>query len=109
MEFRNVIAIIRPDRLETVENALQALHVPGVSVTKVKGYGEYTNFYAQDWMVSHVRVEVFIGQHRAQAVAETIMESAHTGMEGDGIVAISPVESVYHIRTRERCKYDTCD
>ena len=63
MDFRKVTAIIRPDSLEKVEKELQALSIPGVSVTKVKGYGEYANFYAPDWMLTHVRVEVFIGQH----------------------------------------------
>ncbi len=29
------------------------------------------------------------------------MEAAHTGREGDGIVVVLPVESVYHIRTKE--------
>ena len=108
MDFRIVTAIIRPDLLEKVEKALQALNVPGVSVTKVKGYGEYANFYTPDWMVTHARVEVFIGQHRAEEVARAIMDAAHTGMEGDGIVAVLPVESVYHIRTREKCKHDVC-
>lgn len=109
MDFRKVTAIIRPDALEKVENALKSLSVPGVSVTKVKGYGEYMDFYTPDWMCSHVRVEVFIGQHRAEAVAEAIMQAAHTGLEGDGIVAVLPVEAVYHIRTREKCKIDACD
>lgn len=109
MEFRKVTAIIRPDCLEKVEKALQALEVPGISVTKVKGYGEYANFYTPDWMLTHARVEVFIGQHRAEQVARAIMDAAHTGMEGDGIVAVLPVESVYHIRTREKCEHDVCE
>jgi nitrogen regulatory protein P-II 1 len=109
MDFCKVTAIIRPDSLEDVEKALQRLAVPGVSVTKVKGYGEYANFYTPDWMCTHVRVEVFIGRHRADDVAEAIMDAAHSGMVGDGIVAVVPVESVYHIRTREKCQYDACD
>ena len=108
MSFRKVTAIIRPDRLEVVEDRLRDLAVPGISVTKVKGYGEYANFYTPDWMISHARVEVFIGEHRAEEVATAIMEAAHTGMEGDGIVAVLPVESVYHIRTRKKCEHDVC-
>ena len=108
MSFRKVTAIIRPDRLEAVEDRLRDLAVPGISVTKVKGYGEYANFYTPDWMISHARVEVFIGEHQAEEVATAIMEAAHTGMEGDGIVAVLPVESVYHIRTRKKCEHDVC-
>jgi len=109
MEFRKVTAIIRLNSLEGVKKALQTLSIPGVSVTKVKGYGEYADFYAPDWMLTYARVEVFIGQHRAEEVAKAIMESAHTGLEGDGIVAVLPVESVYHIRTKEKCQIDVCD
>lgn len=109
MEFRKVTAIVRPDKLEAVESALQALGVPGLSVSKVKGYGEYANFYTPDWTCTHVRVEVFIGQHRADGVAQAIMDAAHSGIVGDGIVAVLPVESVYHIRTREKCQHDACD
>lgn len=108
MDFRKVIAIIPPDYLEKVEMALQTVGVPGVSVTKVKGYGEYADFYSRDWMCACVRVEVFVGLHMADEVAEAIMEAAHTGLEGDGIAAVLPVESVYHIRTKQKCLHDAC-
>ena len=109
MDFCKVTAIIRPEYLEIVERALQKQGVPGVSVSKVKGYGEYADFYTADWMCTHARVEVFVGRHRAEQVAEAIMDAAHTGVVGDGIVAVLPVESVYHIRTREKCQHDTCE
>jgi len=108
MKFRKVTAIFRPERLEAVEDQLRIIGVPGVSVTKVKGFGEYANFYEPDWMCTHVRVEVFIGEHKAEEIAEAIMQAAHTGSEGDGIVAVLPVESVYHIRTKQKCEYDAC-
>ena len=100
MEFRKVTAIIRPDCLEKVEQALQAQAVPGISVSKVKGYGEYADFYQQDWMSSHVRIEIFTPQKQAMAIAEAIMEAAHTGLSGDGVVAIQPVEILYRIQSR---------
>jgi nitrogen regulatory protein P-II 1 len=100
MDFRKVIAIIRPDCLEKVEQALQALAIPGISVCKVKGYGDYADFYEQDWMTSHVRIEIFTPQAQAGAIADAIMDTAHTGLPGDGIVAIQPVEMLYRIETR---------
>ena len=109
MRFRKVTAIFRPDRLEAVEDRLRDLGVAGVSVTKVKGFGEYANFYEPDWLCTHVRIEVFTSTLKADKIAEGIMDAAHTGIEGDGIVAILPVESVYHIRTKEKCQYDTCE
>jgi len=100
MEYCKVIAIIRPDRLENVEQALQSLAVPGISVSRVKGYGEYRDFYERDWMSDHVRIEIFALQSWARAIAEAVMGAAHTGLPGDGIVAIQPVETVFHIERR---------
>ena len=108
MRFRKVTAIFRTERLEAVEKRIKELNIPGVSVTKVKGFGEYANFYKTDWLCNHVRIEIFTGARQADELAQTIMDAAHTGIEGDGIVAILPVESVYHIRTKEKCQYETC-
>ena len=109
MDFRKITAIIQKAALEKVEARLRELGVPGVSVTQVKGYGHYANFFSKDWLVSHVRVEVFIGQARAEEITLAIMNAAHTGMDGDGIVAVLPVESVYHIRTLQKCGKEVCD
>ena len=109
MIFRKVTAIFRPGRLEAVEERLRGLGVPGITVTKVKGFGEYASFYGPDWLCNHVRIEVFTSKLKADEIAEVIMEAAHTGSEGDGIVAVLPVESVYHIRTKEKCQHDVCD
>ena len=103
MQFRKVTAIIRPERLEEVERALKILNVPGVSVTKVKGFGEYANFYQSNWLSTHVRVEVFVSDKQAENIAKAIVDASHTGLEGDGIVAVLPVETVYHIRTKKQC------
>jgi len=108
MNFRKITAIIRPERLEAVEKCLKKLNVPGISVTKVKGFGEYANFYESDWLSTHTRVEIFISEAKANEIAKTIMDVAHTGVEGDGIVAVLPVESVYHIRSRKKCDDDVC-
>jgi len=108
MEFAKVTAIIRPDALERVEQSLQALGVPGISVSKTKGYGEYADFYSTDWMTSCVRVEVIVREPQAEEVAETIMEAAYTGLDGDGLVVISPIFAVYHIRMRKRCEGSVC-
>ena len=59
-------------------------------------------------MCSHVRVEVHTGKYRAHEIAESIMDVAHTGIEGDGILAELPVESIYHIRTLEKYVNKIC-
>ncbi len=108
MSFVKIVAIIRPNVLEKVEESLKEANVPGVSIVHVEGYGEYANFFRHDRMVEHIQVEVFIGKKRATEIAEKIMDVAHTGGEGDGIVAVIPVDSVYHIRTKQKCGDEAC-
>ena len=67
MEFRKVTAIVRRERLEDVERRLIEIGVAGVTVTAVKGFGEYANFFRGDWLVPHVRLEIFTLADRAEA------------------------------------------
>ncbi|MDD2335802.1 MAG: P-II family nitrogen regulator [Geobacteraceae bacterium] len=99
MELKKVVAIIRTAELEKVEGRLVDMRVRGISVTKVKGFGEFANFFDPDWMVTHSRIEIFTEEARVDEIASAIMEVAHTGMKGDGIVAVIPVEKLYRIRT----------
>lgn len=100
MKYRKITGIIRTDKLEPVERRLQELHVGGVTVTQCKGYGEYEAFLKRQWLVTHARIEVFCTSERAEAIAEAILEEAHTGLMGDGIVAVLPVEDIFRIRTK---------
>ncbi len=108
MSFKKITAIVRLDLLHKVEHALKELGVPGVSISQIKGYGEYANLYAEDGMVEGVRVEVFIDAECTEAAVQAIMQAAHTGLEGDGIVAVTSVEQIYHIRTKELCEKKPC-
>lgn len=100
MEYRKITAIIQCDVLEKVERKLQDSGVNGISVTKIKGYGEYTGFYSQDWLVTHARIEIFTHVSKVDEIVQAIMEAAHVGLAGDGIIAVLPVEKIYRIRTR---------
>lgn len=104
MTFHKITTFIRGSVLEDVENALQQMNVRGLSVSKVKGYGEYTNFFAKKMLTSHVKIEIFTVEDKINNIVDTIMQIAHTGLEGDGIVAIQPVEKIFRIRTRSEAE-----
>ena len=106
MNYRKVTAIFRFELLDKVEKKLQELGVKGLSVTKVKGYGEYADFYAKDWLTAHARIELFLKEADAEITAKAIMDAASLDMEGDGIVAILPVEKLYRIRTKTEINDD---
>lgn len=50
--------------------------------------------------MTHARIEMFIEESRVKSIVDTIMECAHTGHAGDGIIAVLPVEQVYKIRRK---------
>lgn len=101
-EFSLIIANFRSERLEGVEKALEQLGVERINVAKVKGFGEYHNYFARNWLDSEVRVEIFTKTHKVEKVVCAIMASARTGATGypgDGVVAVLPIEKLYLIRT----------
>lgn len=109
MQFCKLTAIIQSDRCDDVEKKLTELGIAGFTISKVKGIGEYRNYYEKEGLAEHIRIEIYLPESSADTIAEGIMEVAHTGAIGDGIVVISPVRDIYRIRTREKCKADeTC-
>jgi nitrogen regulatory protein P-II 1 len=106
MELRKVNAIIRSRLLEEVEEQLKKIGIRGLTVTRVKGYGENKSIWSQDWLGSHARIEIFTGKAKAEEIANVIMEVAHTGGPGDGIVCILPVEKIFRIRTKSEIRPD---
>jgi nitrogen regulatory protein P-II 1 len=100
MEYRKVTAIVRGELLEKVERRLQDIGVHGISVTHVKGYGEYADFYSSDWNIVRAKIEIFTDKDQAEEIAAAILDSAHTGLPGDGIVTVMPVEKIFITRSR---------
>lgn len=100
MKYRKITAIVRPSKLEHIERVFVDMKVNGVTVTRVSGYGEYHNFFRSDTMCEHSRIEIFCRAEEAEGLAQAIMDAAHMGQPGDGIVSILPVEQLYNIRTK---------
>jgi len=97
VEMNMVIAIIRTEMLEQVESCLEKLGLEGISVSRVKGHGEYENFYCKDHMTSYDRLEIFVSESKAEDVARCIIGAAQSGLPDDGIVSILPVHKFYRI------------
>lgn len=97
MGYRKIIAIIDIERLDAVEAELKKLNIPGLSVSFVKGYGEYKNFFDKEWLKSNAKIDVFVHEHAVEEVVEAVKRGARTGLESGGIVAVLPVEQFHEI------------
>jgi nitrogen regulatory protein PII len=101
-------AIVRPEKVDAVREAVSAVGIPGLTVTEVRGHGKqkgHTAIYrGQEYAVTllpKMEVEVVVPDHLADELSAAIMEAAKTGTIGDGRVFVIPVEKSYRIRTGE--------
>jgi len=102
-------AIIRPNKIDDVKDALAKLNISGMTVTEVRGHGKqkgHTAVYrGKEYSVTllpKVEIEVVVPDAVAEEVIAGIIKAARTGEIGDGRVFVTPVEHSYNIRTGER-------
>ncbi|MBM3779772.1 MAG: P-II family nitrogen regulator [Acidimicrobiia bacterium] len=102
-------AIVRPNKVDDIKDALDKLHVSGMTVTEVRGHGRqkgHTAVYrGKEYNVSllpKMQVEVVVPEDLLDSVVQAIIGAARTGEIGDGRVFVLPVDGNYHIRTGER-------
>lgn len=107
--MKKIEAIIRPERLQAVQDALDALGVSGLTVSEVVGCGRqkgYTEQYrgsrANISLLPKIKVESVVSESIVESVVDAIVGGARTGEIGDGRVFVYPVEQAVRIRTDER-------
>jgi len=106
MEWKKIVAIIRSDKLRDVQERLKDLRMVFINATFRKGYGEYANLFSPDWSMTYARLEIYCEATRAEEIVQAIMDTAHTGLAGDGIVVLIPVEKLYRIRRKAEEKHE---
>ena len=104
-----IIAIIRPEKLNHVLEALYRADVRGLTVTRVMGHGgetEHVETYrgttVKVALQEKVRLEIGVSDSFVDVTIRAILGSAHSGEVGDGKVFVLDVEQVHRIRTGER-------
>ncbi|WP_272544889.1 P-II family nitrogen regulator [Burkholderia cepacia] len=99
MELKCVIAVVRPEVLKDLERRLGALHIHGITVTDVRGFGVHPNVFANDWTTRHIKIEIFTTADNVDVLSKTIMSVANECSGEDGIVAVLPVDRFWRVRT----------
>jgi nitrogen regulatory protein P-II 1 len=107
--MKKIEAVIKPFKLEAVQQALAEMGIGGMAVTEVRGFGRQkgrlepvTGNDRPATFLPKVKVEVVVGDNHASKVMQLIVSSAKTGRYGDGKVFIIPIESAMRIRTGEK-------
>lgn len=103
-----IIAIVRPERLGDVLEALFRADVRGITVSSVRGHGgeveqveTYRGTTVKMELHDKVRLEIGVTDGFVEVTIQAILSAARTGEVGDGKIFVLPVERVYRIRSGE--------
>jgi nitrogen regulatory protein P-II 1 len=103
-----VVAIIRPDKLNTVLEELYRSDIQGLTISRVQGHGgerehveTYRGLTVKMELSEKVRLEVGVSNHFVEPTVRAILKGARTGAVGDGKIFVLPVEKIFRIRTGE--------
>jgi len=108
--MKKIEAIIRPEKLNEVKDALENAGFVGLNIVHVTGRGMQKGIvhggrggetYTVD-MLPKLKIELVVKDSDAERVIDAIVNTARTGNIGDGKIFITPVEEVIRVRTGER-------
>ena len=103
-----ITAIIKPQKLDALKEALVSQGITGMTVSEAKGFGRQLGLtevyrgtqYKVD-LIPKIRLEVLVSSKVADKAIEIIVNAARTGSIGDGKVWATAVDSVTRVRTGE--------
>ncbi|MXY25017.1 MAG: P-II family nitrogen regulator [Acidobacteria bacterium] len=102
-------AIVRPNKVDEIKDALNEANLSGITVSEVRGHGRqrgHSSIYrGREYEISllpKVKIEVVVADDQVETAIDAIMDVARTGEIGDGRIFVLPVEQSCVIRTGER-------
>ena len=106
--MKYVVAVIKPQRLDAVRDALTALGVLGMTVSDVKGYGRqkgqsevYRGEEYEIAFVPKIKLEIAVEAAQSADVVDAIANAANSGNIGDGKIFVLDLAEAVRIRTGE--------
>jgi nitrogen regulatory protein P-II 1 len=108
--MKKIEAIIRPERITAVKDALAEAGFSGLNTVQVMGRGVQRGIVHQGRggvsiavdMLPKTKVELVVKDADLEGAIEIIIEASRTGEVGDGKIFIIPVEDAVRVRTGER-------
>ncbi len=106
--MKKIEAIVRPQTIEEVREALLEAGVTGMTIIEVRGIGRqkgHTELYRgseyQIDFLPKMKIEIIVTDKILETAVSTIMRVAKTGQVGDGKIFISTIDEAIRIRTEE--------
>ncbi len=105
--MRMIRAVIRPDREQQVVQALESSGIVSLTKVDVFGRGQQRGVQVGNRIYSElpkVMLTIVVEEAKLDAAVVAIQTGAKTGQHGDGKIFISPVDSVYTVRTGQKAQ-----
>lgn len=106
--MKRIEAIIRPEKLEEIKEALMGINVDGITISQVMGCGKqlgWKEYYRGSEVILNVlpkvKIELFVTDEDLEKTVNTISQYAKTGEVGDGKIIVSTIDDIVRIRTGE--------
>lgn len=106
--MKYIVAIIQPDRLDPVLDALEEKEIHLVTVSNVMGRGRqkgiaavYRSHKEAGSLLKKVKLEIVVNDDFVKPTLEAITGGARTGEIGDGKIFVLNLEECMRIRTGE--------
>ena len=97
MLYSKVVLIMNITDYELISDVINKLNVPGITISKVQGFGDYLNEYSPQGLRDSLKVEIYTTSEQADAIAITLSKLAKKMTEGGGLVAIEPVSKLFNV------------
>ena len=99
------MAVIRPERLQNVKDALKDIGINAMTITDVRGRGQQSGLHFSNRVgtivvdeIEKTKIEVVVEDDQMGATIDAIRTTACTGHMGDGRIFVMPVEMSVRIR-----------
>jgi nitrogen regulatory protein P-II 1 len=107
--MKRIDAVIRPDKVDAVKDRLHDLGITGVTAFEARGFGRQKGHtetyrgteYSVDFLPK-LFISVAVTDDLLEPAITAILESARTGVIGDGKIFVTTLDEVIRIRTGER-------
>ncbi len=107
--MKRIAAVVRPEKLEPLKEALFQAKISGMTIYQVHGCGNqhgWKEYFRGSEvflnMIPKVKFEIIVEDSRVDEIVDVIVDVARTGEVGDGKIFISDIESVIRVRTGEK-------
>ena len=103
--MKMIMAVIRPERLQNVKDALKEIGINAMTITDVRGRGQQSGLKFSNRVGTFVvdelektKIEIVIEDEQKDDAIKAIRAAAATGHMGDGRIFVIPVETSIRIR-----------